>query len=107
MYKEPNPEEVARMRYEGTRRMPRNGVWTTPSTYAIVVVAGNALRRGATNVIVIDQNKTYTLPKTVSTIIREAFRGKNSLASIRLNEGLETLETACLFSPVAIKACPE
>ena len=44
MYKEPITDEVARMRYKGTRRMPRNGVWTTPSTYVIAAVAGNALK---------------------------------------------------------------
>lgn len=78
---------------DGKRTVPRNGVW--PTRPPQLVVAGTVLNRAATEVVRGESCRTCFLPMTTAAVRENAFRDAEELRSVRLDEGLRTLENAC------------
>ena len=79
-------------------RASRNGIKLRLGKPTLAVVSGTVLSRGVTEIFLGSSSKTYSLPDTIITIHQNAFNtinSKPSPVSVRLNEGLEVLESDC------------
>ena len=61
----------------------------------LVVVSGAVLNRDMTEVVLGSTGRTCALPPTAVIVRPHAFYKNESIASVRLNEGLKTLEEHC------------
>ena len=91
------PRDAEDTETESFPALPKNGFRVVQGRPPLAVVAGVATDRGMTRVVTGDPGETYALPGTAVAVCRGAFDGrdKRRLTSVRLNEGLETLEERC------------
>ena len=71
--------------------VPRNGILLKLDASPVAVIAVTQTTRDISVVIRGGETKTYAFPNTVLTVDEYAFY-KSPMPSVRLNEGLKTLE---------------
>lgn len=81
--------------YEVVYTRPRNGLCLQRDMPPTLVVRDAMMSRGATEVATGSLARTYSLPPTVLKVCSNAFAERKQLQSVRLNEGLVTLEERC------------
>ena len=86
-------QEAVKLDKISQRRLPVNGIQSVDK-HLLVVVSGTVLKRDLTEVIRGGPAQTCTLPRTVTTVCKKAFKSTN-IASVKLNDGLKTLEDSC------------
>ena len=77
---------------EGELRVPRNGILLRPRTSLAAVIAGTQTSRDITKIVSGGPGKEYTFPRTIVSVCEGAFKNNESIAVVRLNEGLKALE---------------
>ena len=88
--------DVVRTGEEGELRVPRNGILLEPGEPPITVIAGARVSRDMAKIICSRETKTCTFPSTIVAVGENAFYGIR-ISSVRLNEGLKTLEGNCFY----------
>ena len=81
--------------YEVVYTRPRNGLCLQRDMPPTLVVRDTKMSRDAAEVMTGGLARTYSLPPTVLKVCSSAFAERKQLQSVRLNEGLVTLEERC------------
>lgn len=88
---EMDEETTRKMGLRGTLTAPMSGILLQSGEPPITVISGMQTSRDVTKIIFRGRGKTYTFPSTTTTVDKYAFKYSETV-SVRLNEGLETLE---------------
>lgn len=82
--------------------VPRSGIMLVPGAGPVIAVSTAWLTRDAVAVTLGCKNRSFTFPRTVVVVLDNAFCNLQSLASVRLNEGLRALGN-CSFQASRIR----
>ena len=89
--------EIWKICRRDTLTAPMSGILLPSGEPPVAIIGGLLTSRDIGNIMYGDSSKTYAFPGTITTVDVYALRFSR-IASVRLNEGLETLEEGCFYS---------
>ena len=96
-------------------RLLRNGLLQRQGRFPLLAIGQICMSRNARKVFIGSHGKTYSFPQTAVTVNEGAFMDRDTLQSVRLNDGLRVLGDSCfmrtsirrlVLPPSIRKICP-